>query len=67
VRFASVYKDFQKIGDFERELGLLLQWKGSKARPHQTTTSRWYWLASPQDVEGTKDLKAQAGCRITRL
>jgi transcriptional repressor NrdR len=29
VRFASVYKDFQEIGDFERELGLLLQ----KRRP----------------------------------
>jgi transcriptional repressor NrdR len=24
VRFASVYKDFQEVGDFERELGLLL-------------------------------------------
>jgi len=27
VRFASVYKDFQEVGDFERELGLLLQKK----------------------------------------
>jgi transcriptional repressor NrdR len=25
MRFASVYKDFQEITDFERELGLLLQ------------------------------------------
>ncbi|MCA1727639.1 MAG: transcriptional regulator NrdR, partial [Actinobacteria bacterium] len=25
VRFASVYKDFKEISDFERELGLLLQ------------------------------------------
>jgi transcriptional repressor NrdR len=25
VRFASVYKDFQELGDFERELGRLLQ------------------------------------------
>jgi transcriptional regulator NrdR family protein len=25
VRFASVYKDFQEIGDFERELSLLLR------------------------------------------
>ena len=25
VRFASVYKDFQEVTDFERELGLLLQ------------------------------------------
>jgi transcriptional repressor NrdR len=33
VRFASVYKDFQEIGDFERELGLLLQKKESKAGP----------------------------------
>jgi transcriptional repressor NrdR len=24
LRFASVYKDFQEVGDFERELGLLL-------------------------------------------
>jgi transcriptional repressor NrdR len=27
VRFASVYKDFQEVGDFERELGLLLEKK----------------------------------------
>lgn len=27
LRFASVYKDFQEAGDFERELGLLLQKK----------------------------------------
>jgi transcriptional repressor NrdR len=32
VRFASVYKDFQEIGDFEREFGLMLQKKESKAR-----------------------------------
>jgi transcriptional repressor NrdR len=25
IRFASVYKDFQEVTDFERELGLLLQ------------------------------------------
>jgi transcriptional repressor NrdR len=25
LRFASVYKDFQEVSDFERELGLLLQ------------------------------------------
>ncbi len=27
LRFASVYKDFQAIGDFERELGLMLEKK----------------------------------------
>jgi len=27
LRFASVYKDFQAVSDFERELGLLLQKK----------------------------------------
>ncbi|MGH2830815.1 MAG: transcriptional regulator NrdR [Actinomycetota bacterium] len=27
VRFASVYKDFQEVSDFEREVGLLLQKK----------------------------------------
>jgi transcriptional repressor NrdR len=31
VRFASVYKDFQEIGDFERELGLLLQKKETES------------------------------------
>ena len=25
MRFASVYKDFQELTDFERELGMLLQ------------------------------------------
>ena len=29
IRFASVYKDFQAAGDFEREVGLLLE----KAEP----------------------------------
>ena len=29
LRFASVYKDFQEVTDFERELGLMLQ----KRRP----------------------------------
>jgi transcriptional repressor NrdR len=33
VRFASVYKDFQEVGDFERELGLLHKEDPSKARP----------------------------------
>ncbi|HEX7464508.1 MAG TPA: hypothetical protein VF382_06410, partial [Actinomycetota bacterium] len=27
MRFASVYKDFQQVTDFERELGVLLQKK----------------------------------------
>ncbi len=32
MRFASVYKDFQELTDFERELGLLLQ-KREPTRP----------------------------------
>jgi len=32
MRFASVYKDFQEISDFERELGMLLQ-KRAPAKP----------------------------------
>ena len=32
LRFASVYKDFQEITDFERELGLMLQ-KREPAKP----------------------------------
>ncbi len=32
MRFASVYKDFQEITDFERELGLLLQKREPKPR-----------------------------------
>jgi transcriptional repressor NrdR len=34
LRFASVYKDFQEIGDFERELGLLLE-KKEPAKPRR--------------------------------
>ncbi|MDQ3991555.1 MAG: transcriptional regulator NrdR [Actinomycetota bacterium] len=30
LRFASVYKDFQEVTDFERELGLLLQKRRSR-------------------------------------
>jgi transcriptional repressor NrdR len=33
LRFASVYKDFQELTDFERELGLLLQKREPPARP----------------------------------
>lgn len=34
LRFASVYKDFQAVSDFERELGLLLQ-KREPAKPRR--------------------------------
>jgi transcriptional repressor NrdR len=36
MRFASVYKDFQEVGDFERELGLLLQ----KRKPKRASRKR---------------------------
>ncbi len=32
MRYASVYKDFQAAGDFERELGLLLEKKAPAKR-----------------------------------
>jgi len=32
MRFASVYKDFQEVGDFERELGLLVKRSPAKRR-----------------------------------
>lgn len=35
LRFASVYKDFQAVADFERELGLLLQ-KKEPAKPRSS-------------------------------
>jgi len=36
LRFASVYKDFQELTDFERELGLLLQ----KRQPKRKTAKK---------------------------
>jgi transcriptional repressor NrdR len=36
IRFASVYKDFQELTDFERELGLLLQ----KRQPKRKTAKK---------------------------
>jgi transcriptional repressor NrdR len=36
MRFASVYKDFQEVTDFERELGLLLQ----KREPARSSSRR---------------------------
>jgi transcriptional repressor NrdR len=36
VRFASVYKDFQEVSDFERELGILLQ----KREPKRAASRR---------------------------
>ena len=32
LRFASVYKDFQEVGDFDRELGLLLEKRAPATR-----------------------------------
>src|SRR6266550_2771121 len=32
LRFASVYKDFQELTDFERELGILLQKREASAK-----------------------------------
>lgn len=37
LRFASVYKDFQELDDFERELGLLLKKSPPKALGDETT------------------------------
>jgi len=39
LRFASVYKDFQELTDFERELGLLLQ-KRQPKRQRRSTARR---------------------------
>ena len=39
LRFASVYKDFQELDDFERELGRLL--KKSPPKPTQSTEAQW--------------------------
>jgi transcriptional repressor NrdR len=40
LRFASVYKDFQELTDFERELGLLLQKLESPRPPGRGRKSR---------------------------
>jgi len=38
MRFASVYKDFQELTDFERELGLLLQKRGASSSAKRART-----------------------------
>ena len=40
LRFASVYKDFQELTDFERELGILLQKRQPKRRAKRSTARR---------------------------
>jgi transcriptional repressor NrdR len=40
MRFASVYKDFQELTDFERELGMLLQKKESPAKRTKSGRTR---------------------------
>jgi transcriptional repressor NrdR len=40
MRFASVYKDFQELTDFERELGMLLQKKESPPKRAGSGRSR---------------------------
>ncbi|TMK81376.1 MAG: transcriptional repressor NrdR [Actinobacteria bacterium] len=40
LRFASVYKDFQELTDFEREVGILLQKRDTAAAPKAGTRSR---------------------------
>jgi transcriptional repressor NrdR len=39
LRFASVYKDFQEVTDFERELGLMLQKRQPKRAPARRSGS----------------------------
>src|SRR5262245_46275798 len=40
LRFASVYKDFQELTDFERELGILLQKRDAASVPRTRRRSR---------------------------
>jgi transcriptional repressor NrdR len=40
LRFASVYKDFQELTDFEREVGILLQKRDTAASLKVGTKSR---------------------------
>jgi len=40
LRFASVYRDFQELTDFEREVGILLQKRDTAAGPKAGTRSR---------------------------
>jgi transcriptional repressor NrdR len=40
LRFASVYKDFQELTDFERELGLLLQKRQPKRQTKRSAARR---------------------------
>jgi transcriptional repressor NrdR len=40
LRFASVYKDFQELTDFEREVGILLQKRDTAAGLKAGTKSR---------------------------
>jgi len=40
MRFASVYKDFQELTDFERELGILLQKRDQVGRPRPAASRR---------------------------
>ena len=40
LRFASVYKDFQEITDFERELGLLLQKREGPRAPARSRAGK---------------------------
>jgi transcriptional repressor NrdR len=40
LRFASVYKDFQELTDFERELGLLLQKRDPRTPEHTARRPR---------------------------
>jgi len=40
LRFASVYKDFQEVTDFERELGLLLQKRDGSGAPARARSGK---------------------------
>ena len=40
LRFASVYKDFQEVTDFERELGLLLQKRDGAHAPAKARSGK---------------------------
>ena len=60
MRFASVYKDFQEITDFERELGVLLAEEGAREAP--TPRRRTTRVSSADGVEILDVVGRQASC-----
>ena len=56
LRYASVYKDFQAAGDFERELGSAAGEEGARQAPRQGLVPSGYRAAPNRSIADRREI-----------